>query len=125
LPPWLQSIPISKLAGLAELDTATLKQQLGLLRQSTQVRAWALGQSINLCFYLCRVLLCLHPAAPLPAASVRGAGWSDETGTDHHLSHDAPRGLITTSHNRPAKRPRPSPIHAFPCNHSIRHGHLL
>ena len=32
---------MKKLAGLAELDTATLKQQLGLLRQSTQVRVRA------------------------------------------------------------------------------------
>ena len=33
----LQSIPLSKLGGLAELDQATLKAQLALLRQSTQV----------------------------------------------------------------------------------------
>ena len=39
----LQSIPLSKLGGLAELDQATLKAQLALLRQSTQVRGGALG----------------------------------------------------------------------------------
>jgi hypothetical protein len=33
----VQSIPTSKLAGLAEMDAGTLKQQLALLRQSTQV----------------------------------------------------------------------------------------
>lgn len=34
----MQSIPLSKLASLAEVDVDTLKQQLSLLRQSTQVR---------------------------------------------------------------------------------------
>lgn len=38
-----QSIPISKLAHLAELDVDTLKQQLGLLRQSTQVGCTSAG----------------------------------------------------------------------------------
>lgn len=41
LPSYLQSIPISKLGHLAELDADTLKQQLGLLRQSTQVHGGA------------------------------------------------------------------------------------
>ena len=59
LPAWLQSIPISKLAGLAELDTATLKQQLGLLRQSTQVRPGGLRRSINVCLCCCVLLACV------------------------------------------------------------------
>ncbi|PRW58820.1 eukaryotic translation initiation factor 3 subunit L-like [Chlorella sorokiniana] len=41
------SIPISKLAHLAELDADTLKQQLGLLRQSTQVVTWQTGDPLQ------------------------------------------------------------------------------
>ena len=89
----LQSIPLSKLAHLAELDADTLKQQLGLLRQSTQVRACA-------CLQLCSLMPCMlrqagpcMPALLATACLLRGAlaahGWGDETrNTNHHLSHE-------------------------------------
>lgn len=41
------SIPLSKLASLAEVDMDTLKQQLGLLRQSTQVVTWTTGEPLS------------------------------------------------------------------------------
>ncbi|KAL4859842.1 Eukaryotic translation initiation factor 3 subunit L [Chlorella vulgaris] len=41
------SIPTSKLAGLAEMDAGTLKQQLALLRQSTQVVTWRTGDPLS------------------------------------------------------------------------------
>ena len=64
-PPALQSIPISKLASLAELDTETLKQQLALLKQSTQVRSASAGTSWAGCTHAP-----LHGRAP--------PGWDDE-----------------------------------------------
>ncbi|PSC76421.1 eukaryotic translation initiation factor 3 subunit L-like [Micractinium conductrix] len=50
------SIPLSKLASLAEIDMDTLKQQLGLLRQSTQVVTWTTGDPLA--------------GAPVPAGDV-------------------------------------------------------
>ncbi|KAL4425846.1 hypothetical protein ABPG75_009862 [Micractinium tetrahymenae] len=41
------SIPLSKLASLAEVDVDTLKQQLGLLQQSTQVITWTTGEPLS------------------------------------------------------------------------------
>lgn len=40
------SIPLDKLASLAEMDTATLKSQLELLRASTQVVTWSGGDAL-------------------------------------------------------------------------------
>lgn len=77
----MQSIPIAKLAGLAEMDADTLKQQLTLLRQSTQVNARCNGDvgAAAWCAVSC-----------LPAHRTKHhCGWHDETRKhNHHLSHE-------------------------------------